>query len=105
MKWIPKILSLICLWGAVAGVIVFIEPELLKDVIIPGSYLPFMGLVMLATWYTLALIVKSMLKSLLLTVTIMASLVLTMSRLMHPGLVVVLLLTLVIESWYIYKSK
>lgn len=92
------------LWGSVIAVIVYIEPDLLKDIIIPGSYLPFFGLATLAIWYTLALLIRSIWKSLILTLTIVGALALTTMRLMHIGLAFVLLLTLVTQSWYIYHS-
>jgi len=91
------------LWGAVICVVVFIEPELIKDMVIPGSYLPFFILLLITIWYTLALVTKTISLSLLLSITLIGSLVLTMLKLMHLGLAIVILLTLVIESWYIYS--
>ena len=102
MKWIPKILSLVFLWGAVASVVVFIDPAMLKDVLIPGTYLPFFILITIALWYTLAILTKSILASLVITLTIVAGIILTMLGLMHWGLAATLLLTLVMESWYTY---
>lgn len=105
MKWIPRIFGLVALWGAVLAMIVYIEPSLLRDVVIPGSYLPFFGLVTSAIWYSLALLTKSGLKSLWLSLTIVAGMILNMLGLMHWGLLIALLLTLVIESWYIYHKS
>ena len=102
MKWIPKILSLIFLWGSIAAVILYIEPELLRDILIPGAYLPFFVLLTISVWYTLAIVVRSFVGSLILTLTTIGGVVLTMLQLMHFGLAAVLLLTLVMESWYIY---
>lgn len=90
------------MWGAVAYIIVRVDPILLKDVLVPGMYLPFFGLVGIALWYTIALFIRSFWQSLLLTVTILLALVLSTLQLMFWGLALVLLLTLVIESWYIY---
>ena len=102
MKWIPKILSLLCLWGALIAVTIFVEPDLLKDIFIQNSYFPYVALLGITIWYTIAVILKSMSKSLVLTTTIMLGIVLSMMKLMHIGLLFALLLTLVIESWYIY---
>ena len=102
MRWIPKLISLVFLWGAVGAVLTYVEPSLLKDVVFPGSYLPFLALLTMALWYSLALIVRSVFYGLLLSMTIILGLVLTMLQLMHPGLALSLILTLVIESWYIY---
>jgi hypothetical protein len=105
MKWIPKIISLVLLWGAVASVIVFIEPEVIKDILLPGAYLPFIVLLSMTIWYTLSVITKSISLSLMMTMSIMVGLILAMLRLMHAGLALVLLLTLVMESWYTYHRN
>ncbi len=102
MRYIPKLLSLLFLWGAVALVILFVEPTLLRDILIPGSYFPFFVLLTLALWHTLTLIVRSVFYSLLMSITLISGIILSMSQLMHWGLALTLLLTLVIESWYIY---
>ncbi len=97
-------MSLACLWGAVAYIIMYVEPALLKDILIPGLYLPFMAIVTIAVWYTIALFIHSFGKSLLLTMTLIVALILSTLQLMFWGLALVLLLTLGIESWYIYSS-
>lgn len=104
MKWIPKLLSLIFLWGALALVIFKVEPELLRDVIVPGIYLPFYLLFGFTLWYTITLITKTVLMSLVVTITIVGWLMLSMLGFMHWGLVVVILLTLLMESWIIYST-
>jgi hypothetical protein len=104
MKWIPKIISLLLLWGAVASTIIYIDPELLKDILIPGSYLPFLILLTITLWYTLAIFIKSAWKSLVITLTLMLAIVLSILQIMYTGLAIMILLTLGIESWYIYHS-
>ena len=103
MAWIPKILSLICLWGVVATVILFVEPELLRDILIPNSYLPLFLLLTLTIWYTSAIFIKNAWKSLLFTINIVTYFVLSTLRLMYGALAIALLLTLGIQSWYIYN--
>jgi len=95
----------VTLWGAVATVIIYVEPELLKDILLPGSYLPFWMLFGFALWYTLAILVQGIAKGLLLATTIMGGFILSAIGLMHWGLLSVLLLTLLSESWYIYKKR
>lgn len=95
MRWMPKVISLVVLWGAVLAVILFVEPELVRDIVIPGSYLPFFLLIFLAILYTS--------RSLLISLTVVGGIILSTLKLMHWGLALVLLLTLVIESWYTYK--
>ena len=102
MSSLPKIISLLVLWGTVAATVIYIDPRLLKDVVLPGTYLPFFGLLLLVLWYTLAILVHSVTKSLLLTITIIGGLVLSTLKLMSWGIAILLGLTLGIESWYIY---
>ena len=102
MRWIPKLISLIFLWSAVAAIVVFVEPSLLRDILIPGGYLPFFVILTLALWYTLALVARSAVYGLLLCLTIVLGVILSMLQLMHIGLAGALILTLVIESWYTY---
>ncbi len=92
------------LWGALVMIIIYVDPDLLKDVIIPNSYLPFFIFLSITVWYTLSIFLKTIWKSLILTLTLVGGLVLSMLGLMHPGLVGVILLTLGIESWYIYTG-
>lgn len=90
------------LWGMVVSMVLLVEPDLLKDIFIPGAYLPFFGLFGFTIWYTLAILIKSVWKSLFLTATIVGGLILSALGLMHMGLMIVLLLTFAIQSWYIY---
>lgn len=103
LKWIPKVISLLLLWGSLLTVVVYVEPELLKDILIPNSYAPFIALLSLCLWYTIALFVRKFWASLALALTIVLGIVLSIMKLMHIGLVIALLLTLVIESVYIYR--
>jgi len=97
-------ISLLLLWGAVASTILYIDPELLKDIILPGSYFPFLILLTISLWYTLAIFIRSAWKSFLMTLTMIMGIVLSMFHIMHVGLLVVILLTLATQSWYIYSS-
>jgi len=47
------------IWGTVAYVVVYIDPELLRDVWIPGMYAPFQLLLGVAVWYTVSALIKS----------------------------------------------
>jgi hypothetical protein len=105
MKWIPKIASLIVLWGAIGWVVIYIEPQLLKDIFIPGMYIPFYLLLLLAIWYSVSLIMRKILASFIFSIIIVGSLMLSMYKIMHIGLAIVILLTLVIESVYIYRHN
>jgi hypothetical protein len=97
MHYLPRIISIACLWGAVVIVIIYVEPDLIKDILIPGTYLPFFVLLAITVWYSV--------RSFWIMITIMTGIILTTSQLMHWGLLIVLMLTLGIESWYIYRKR
>lgn len=59
MKWLPKLVSLLMLWGVVASIIMFIDPELLEDVWIDNLYAPFLLSVFAAMWYTMTIVTGS----------------------------------------------
>ncbi|MFH2019470.1 MAG: hypothetical protein ABII80_02555 [bacterium] len=63
MKVILKIISLLLLWGAVVGVVLYVDPASLRDIGIEGVYLPFLGLFALVIFYTLLTITRSWKKS------------------------------------------
>lgn len=60
IKLIPKILATGVLWGAVLYMILFVAPMQVKDILVPGMYLPFVGLVTIAIWYSALLLTKSL---------------------------------------------
>jgi len=55
-NYFPTLLLILVLWGLVAGMVIYIEPELLKDVIVRGLYLPFWLIFFPASFLSLALI-------------------------------------------------
>lgn len=94
MKWIPRIMAILLLWGSLGATIIYVEPALIRDLIIPGSYLPFFIILHIALWYTI--------KNFWIASTLLLGIILSTMQLMHWGLVIALLLTLVMESVYIY---
>lgn len=102
---IVRILSLLVLWGSLGAMVVYIDPAIVKNIGIRGAYLPFWGLTGITLWYTMVIISRTIIKSLILTLTIMLGMILSFLGIMHWGLLIVLLLTLAIESWYMYKKR
>ena len=80
------------LWGVVAYIVLFVDPSLIKDVGVPGLYLPFLLSVGVASWYTFALLSKRGWGALVLTLLVVLSLFLAIVRLMYPLLAIGLLL-------------
>ncbi len=93
MHILPKLFGVLLLWGVVAYIIFFIDPSLLKNVWLPGLYLPFVLAVGAAAWYTFALFARRGWGAFALAFLVMGFFVLTFLHLMYPilGLVIVFL--------------
>lgn len=71
------------LWGMVALIIVDVDPVLLRDVWIEGIYLPFLLSVLLSLWYTFALVLKSYLRSLLISLLMVLMIALSILKVLN----------------------
>ena len=74
---------LFCLmwWVIIAGIVGLIDPELIKDIPVPGSYGLFFGLLAIAVWFTGALIWKNYRRAVLTTGVILGFLILRLIKL------------------------
>ena len=52
MLMILKIISIISVWAVVAFATIYIDPATIKDILIPGLYLPMILIIGVATGYT-----------------------------------------------------
>jgi hypothetical protein len=87
-------MALLLLWGSLVATVIYVEPGLIRDFVLPGSYFPFFVLLDLALWFTM--------RNFWIAATIVLAIILSTLHLMHWGLALVILLTLVMESVYIY---
>ncbi|MBU1085662.1 MAG: hypothetical protein ABIJ43_05735 [Candidatus Beckwithbacteria bacterium] len=67
-NYLPSLILVIVLWCFLAGMIFYIEPELIKDVLVKGFYLPFFILFIPTIFLTLALILGNTKQGLLIAV-------------------------------------
>lgn len=56
LMWIPKLLAASALWAGVIYIAVVVDPILVKDIAIDGSYILFMIPLYLAVFYTSILV-------------------------------------------------
>lgn len=59
MKYVPKIISMLFLWGVVVAMVIFVDPAMLKNIWLDDLYTPFLLSVLIASWYTMSLITGS----------------------------------------------
>lgn len=94
MKIVLKLLGLLALWSLVAGIVILVDPVLLRDILVPGAYLPFLVILFGALWYTSALIFKkaglSLLVALLLILTVVLSIMQLLFWFVALGIVLLL---------------
>lgn len=98
MKIVLKTVSLILLWGMVVYVIMFVDPESVKDVGIPGSYLPLLAPFFAAVWYTGYLILKVFWSSITIACLLLLALTLGIAGIMNLflGLIITAIITFVV---------
>ncbi|MBU2051965.1 hypothetical protein KKH13_02050 [Patescibacteria group bacterium] len=80
---------IVVLWSLLGLMVYFVEPELVRDILIPGFYLPFFLVFFPACWLTLAAIWGNSRRGLLSAVGLSLFLIL---RIYHLGNVLNLLL-------------
>ena len=52
----PTLILIVVLWSLIGLMFIYVEPELVKDILIPGAYLPFFLLFFPAVFFPLAII-------------------------------------------------
>lgn len=67
-NYLPSLVLILVLWGLLGGLIFWVEPELVKDIIMPGLYLPFFVLFLPASFFTLALVLNHTRRGLIMAV-------------------------------------
>lgn len=55
-NYLPTLALIVVLWALLGLMIIYVEPGLIKDILIPGIYLPFFLLFFPASFFTLAII-------------------------------------------------
>jgi hypothetical protein len=105
MKVGAKIIAIVMLWGVLAYIIGWVEPEQVRDVVIPGSYLPMTIPFAFALWYTSTVILRSGKKGLLLALMGISLLYLMILSLLTTYTVVAVLLFFGYELYQLRKPK
>ena len=90
MKWIPKILTAVVMWSVVVGIVIYVEPSQIENVIIPKIYLPLLVSVWLAFWYSVVLVTKSLKLASALTVLLIIAMITMVMRWMNIMIAVAL---------------
>ncbi len=75
-NYFPTVILILVLWGLLGGLITQVEPELVKDVLIPGLYLPVFLLLLPASFLTLAILSANTKRGLLIALGLNAFLIL-----------------------------
>ncbi|MCX6816996.1 MAG: hypothetical protein NTZ93_03960 [Candidatus Beckwithbacteria bacterium] len=80
-NYLPTLLLVLILWALLGLMLYFVEPAMVKDILIPGLYLPFFLLFFPASSLTLGIIFNNSLRGLLLAIGITAWLILKVYQL------------------------
>ena len=75
-NFLPTFILIILLWISWFFMLFFVEPEMIRDILVPGLYLPFLTALFLAIFFTLSVLLVSSRQGLILSSTIIAFLIL-----------------------------
>lgn len=102
--FIPLLGLTIVSWGFLGALGYLVEPTTVKDVLIPGGYVPFFGLCFLAVFFLITLVFNNMRRGFLFGLGVTGFLLL---RLMRLGNIVneLLLLAFVAVIEYYFSSR
>jgi hypothetical protein len=64
-NFLPTFVLILILWSVFTAMIILVDPQILKDVLLPGSYFPFFAIFFPASFLTLALLLANSLRGLL----------------------------------------
>jgi len=80
-NFLPALIIIIFLWLCFAFLFFFVEPEMVKNIIIPGGYLLFFINLWLALFFTLAIILGNSFRGLFVSTFIIVFLILRLFKL------------------------
>jgi len=80
-NYLPTLILIITLWGLLGLMVYFVEPEMVKNILIPGLYLPFFLIFLPAATFTLAMVFNNSCRGFILALAITALLILKVYQL------------------------
>ena len=80
-NFLPTLIFIILLWAAFGFIVYFVDPPIVRDILVPGAYLPFFANLFLALFLTLAFIFANTRRGLITSMGITSFLILRMSGL------------------------
>lgn len=104
MGKILHVIAALTLWGVVAFIILQIDPELIKDIVVKGVYLPLAIAVFLATFYTIWLIFSGVLIAVAIGGLVILALELAVANIMNVFLACVIIAMISFEIFLQIKS-
>ncbi|MEI6690721.1 MAG: hypothetical protein WCL07_03155 [bacterium] len=104
-KYALRILVALSLWTIVGYMVIVIDPDILKNVLIEGAYLPFMACLMCALWYTSALIFSSWWRGLLISLTIIIQIGLRLMGILTILVIVISAVSIFCLLWISYQRN
>lgn len=90
-RWLPKIVAGLLLWSVPAYMVWRVEPAQVKDLLVPGLYLPMVAGVGIASWYSLLTIFRNWKYATMMSFLLMGTLILLILRVMNVLILIALL--------------
>lgn len=105
-NFLGTFILIVFFWFLQAFIVFFVEPEIIKDILIPNSYLLFFVNLFLALFFTLAVILGNSRRGLITTIGIIAYLVLQSQQLGNIlNLILIISTVLALELYFKQKKS
>ncbi len=100
-NYLPTLILIVALWSFLGLMLNFVEPALVKDILIPGAYLPFFAIFFPASWFTLAIIWGNTRRGLLMAIGLNVFLLLRIFQLGNAlNLVLILGILIAVDRYF-----
>ena len=80
-NYLPTLVLILVLWSLLGAMVYFVEPELIKDILVPGLYLPFFVVLFPTVFFTLSIVLANARRGLFTTLGIIGFLILRVYQL------------------------
>jgi len=100
-NFIITFILILFFWSLFWLIVFFVDPVLLKNIIIPGFYLPFFLILFMAIFLSLAVILANSKKSFLISLGLISFLILKLYQLANfLNIILIVSLVLVLENYF-----
>lgn len=105
MKWLPKVLASAVLWMIVFLMVIFVDPDLISNILFSKSYLPMAIAIFMAVFYSCLVISKNYVVSVVISAVVISGFYLAVHSIMNWYTFVVSIVIIVTSMYFAVKKR